>query len=871
MKKKFLKKNVFKKNEGLTLIELLLYLSLVIIIVLTISSFFIVVQKNKVKNEAISTVEDQGKFAMGVVSEAIHRAVRVVEPSLGDLTNSLILSMSDPTKDPTIFSVDNDGILNMTEGSNSPIPLTDERVLISGAPIFNLKFGSWGSDDNQINCVNGMAADSSGNLYVSDNCNCKIKKFSSKGQFISKFGSCGGNDDQFYNISSIAVDSSGYIYVADSSQYKIKKFDPNGNYLFNVGSQGNNPGQYQYLYSYGTLSNDSYNNLFVLETWNYRVEKFNSNGNYLLTIGSQGGREDQFYWPYFLTVDPTGNVYVLDESQGKIKKFDSNGNFITQFGSWANGGNGDGQFNCPNGLISDGSNVYEAEMCNYYIQEFNSDGKYVGKFGGQGIKDENFGSSPYTQAGSSFGNLYFLDSSRGNIKKFVTSIFSNSSNDYNANSSNAYGSNAYGDSYGSNNYSSNAYVDSNDYGADNYNLSNVSCNFNLSTKTDSNRPEYNYSKSFSSTRTIHVMSGSGKNALVYVAGAGGTISGKISQSLIYGQTGQPVTANPNYGYHFVDWNDSSTNAARTDSYTGNDIVLTARFAKDQHNVSYSAGSGGTVTGASLNQTIRYGENGTPVTAMPDAGYHFVNWICNNSSPCSNYTNSITRTDSPTQDLLIRAIFSNNSSLYFNGGYVEAQPGTISGSFTFVTWFKTNDCGDKEIVSTRYPQEGTFDIQTMYCSRFHGDINGNADADFSQQTGTWYQVAYVVSPDGYKIYANGNEIGSGGSRGSNFIFSNSDHHVYLGIYIPTDNGYRLNGNIDEMEVWDRALLGSEISTLYNNGSGLYGNVNNAPFNNGLVIGYHFDEATGTTVHDFSGHGNDGVINGNVTWDEGFVSH
>jgi hypothetical protein len=41
-------------------------------------------------------------------------------------------------------------------------------------------------------------------------------------------------------------------------------------------------------------------------------------------------------------------------------------------------------------------------------------------------------------------------------------------------------------------------------------------------------------------------------------------------------------------------------------------------------LNYSAGSGGTLSG-DTSQTVNYGADGTPVTAVPDPGFHFIDW------------------------------------------------------------------------------------------------------------------------------------------------------------------------------------------------------------------------------------------------------
>ena len=112
--------------------------------------------------------------------------------------------------------------------------------------------------------------------------------------------------------------------------------------------------------------------------------------------------------------------------------------------------------------------------------------------------------------------------------------------------------------------------------------------------------------------------------LTYTAGAGGTIEGTSPQTVNYGADGSLVTAVPNIGYHFVDWSDGVLTAARTDLNVMANVNATANFAIDTFTLTYTAGAGGTVEGISP-QTVNYGADGTLVTAVPNTGYHFVDW------------------------------------------------------------------------------------------------------------------------------------------------------------------------------------------------------------------------------------------------------
>jgi len=86
------------------------------------------------------------------------------------------------------------------------------------------------------------------------------------------------------------------------------------------------------------------------------------------------------------------------------------------------------------------------------------------------------------------------------------------------------------------------------------------------------------------------------------------------------------------------------------------------------------------------------------------------------------------------------------------------------------------------------------------------------------------------------------------------YYNSDAPLAIGNNMWEDGNYApLNGVIDEARIYNRALSADEIQMLYNAGTGL--------------VGYwNFDECSGDTVYDQSGHGNHGTIDG-ASWTTG----
>ena len=161
--------------------------------------------------------------------------------------------------------------------------------------------------------------------------------------------------------------------------------------------------------------------------------------------------------------------------------------------------------------------------------------------------------------------------------------------------------------------------------------------------------------------------------LAYAAGSGGAVSGTLLQTVALGGSGSSVTALPNTGYHFVSWSDGVMTATRTDSNVTADKSVTANFALnaiETRTLTYVAGTGGTVSGTSV-QTVAVGGSGTAVTAVPNSGYHFVNW--------SDGSTQNPRTDtSVTTDKSVTANFAPDAIGTRTLSYLAGSGGTIAG-------------------------------------------------------------------------------------------------------------------------------------------------------------------------------------------------
>ncbi len=126
-----------------------------------------------------------------------------------------------------------------------------------------------------------------------------------------------------------------------------------------------------------------------------------------------------------------------------------------------------------------------------------------------------------------------------------------------------------------------------------------------------------------------------KFGVEYKVSIGGHIDGEMKQTVNYGESAKPVTAVADEGYRFIGWSDGEENAERTDTDVLEDKSVSAQFEQITFGLTYEAGEGGSIAGAS-SQTVGYWEQGEPVTAMPDHGYKFMQW--------SDGKTSATRTD-----------------------------------------------------------------------------------------------------------------------------------------------------------------------------------------------------------------------------------
>ena len=282
----------------------------------------------------------------------------------------------------------------------------------------------------------GVAVDSSGNVYVADVNNHLIRKITSGGVVTTLAGSAGvtgatnatGTFATFNNPNGVAVDSSGNVYVADTFNHLIRKITPGGvvSTLAGTGSSGSNNAtgtSASFSYPYG-VAVDSSGNVYVGDTYNYLIRKITPGGVVTTlagTVGSFGavnatGTSASFYFPAGVAVDSSGNVYVADENNHLIRKITSGGVVTTLAGTAGSFGavNATGtsaSFYYPTGVAVDNyGTVYVADHTNYLIRQITPGGVVTTLAGLAGSPGSN--NATGTSATFNVPNGIAVDSSR---------------------------------------------------------------------------------------------------------------------------------------------------------------------------------------------------------------------------------------------------------------------------------------------------------------------------------------------------------------------------------------------------------------------------------------------------------------------------
>jgi NHL repeat len=297
----------------------------------------------------------------------------------------------------------------------------------------------------------GVAADSTGSLYVADQSNHTIRHVIGAGHvttFAGGAGITGGTDGaggaaRFNQPAGMAVDGAGNVYVADTANATIRKVVLAGDVTTLAGAAGM-PGSANGAVAVarfsepGDIAVDGAGNVYVADTANATIRKITAAGVVTTLAGAAGqpgemdgtGDAARFSSPTGVAVDTTGNLYVVDQDNHAIRKVTPAGEVTTFAGRLEEFGIADGvgtaaRFSTPSGIAIDAAgNLYVADTNNHTIRKITAAGvvttlagtpSTVGSADGAGAAAQF--SSPVAVAVDGSGNVYVADTGNATIRK----------------------------------------------------------------------------------------------------------------------------------------------------------------------------------------------------------------------------------------------------------------------------------------------------------------------------------------------------------------------------------------------------------------------------------------------------------------------
>ncbi|UCE82543.1 MAG: hypothetical protein JSV47_12705 [Deltaproteobacteria bacterium] len=287
--------------------------------------------------------------------------------------------------------------------------------------------------DAEINYPFGVATDHTGNIYIADTYNHRIRKVyeNDQGQLIittfagdgkKGFRGDGGRATRakMRYPCDVDVGGSGKVYFADTNNYCIREVSQNaqGEWIIDTvagtpewpGYWGDDRGPYtatQALMNqvYGLFS-DNPGNIYIADTYNHRIRRVDGEIWEISTVAGNGSGEysgdgglavnAEIKTPRGVAVDFSDNIFIADRENCLIRKVNGSDQIITTVagkvvsGTPVCGLSGDGglatsaELDNPSGVSVDSAgNIYIADTYNCAIRMINASDNTISKLAGR--------------------------------------------------------------------------------------------------------------------------------------------------------------------------------------------------------------------------------------------------------------------------------------------------------------------------------------------------------------------------------------------------------------------------------------------------------------------------------------------------------
>jgi tripartite motif-containing protein 71 len=230
---------------------------------------------------------------------------------VADTSNDRIQRFSGSGKPQKLIKGNLDTPEGIAVGPDQRIYVTDslhDKIKVFGkGGALKLKWGSFGDGRYGFHFTADVEVGPDGAVYVVDKQNDKVKKYDSQGKWLATFKNIGLSDPN-----GVALDSSGNIYIADRGNNRVVVLDAGGNLIDEWGT-GAGPSMLTvhdgFLYvtnGQGTFPNGS------------QVQKFETDGDFVDNWEGPDGMSS----PCGIAATPNGKILVAEFGNQRVQKFE---------------------------------------------------------------------------------------------------------------------------------------------------------------------------------------------------------------------------------------------------------------------------------------------------------------------------------------------------------------------------------------------------------------------------------------------------------------------------------------------------------------------------------------------------------------------
>ncbi|MCY4566656.1 MAG: hypothetical protein OXE40_19510, partial [Gammaproteobacteria bacterium] len=351
---------------------------------------------------------------------------------------------------PTGVAVDATGNLYIADLGNNRVRRLDAVTGIV-ATVAGTGEGSFGGDggpavDAHLFTPRRVALDANGNLYVAEVQNSRVRRVEAATGVISTVAGTGATgfsgdggpavDASLDRPAGLGLDASGNLYIADTGNQRIRRVDAATGVMSTFAGTGegdfggdDGPAVDAQLRTPTGVAVDANGNVFIADLYNHRIRRVDADTGVITTVagtgiegfGGNGGPavDALLSMPSDLSVDANGNLYIVDSNNLRIRRVDADTGVISGVaGSGEYGFRGDGGpaldalLGSPSDVAVDATgNLYIADAHNHRIRRVKVATGIIDSVAGRGNGDGGPAAdalliSPTDVAVDAIGNLY---------------------------------------------------------------------------------------------------------------------------------------------------------------------------------------------------------------------------------------------------------------------------------------------------------------------------------------------------------------------------------------------------------------------------------------------------------------------------------